>query len=143
MTGHFPFLGKGTRYGGARIAIAAFFEHHGLRLELQEKYYRWWYERAKAFVQRDPDLSAAKAVEFNRYPYGQHALHRFHLNDKMWCAALADLGDFIRETILPRMSTADLQRLEHDHETLLDALAQEAEHAPRPPAPETGYFRHV
>lgn len=143
MAGHFPFLGKGKRYGGAHTSIAAFFEHRGLGVSLQEKYYRWWYEWAKDFVQHDQDLSVAKAVEFSRYPYGQHAFHNFHLHDKMWGTALADLGDFIREVILPRMDDAALHRLEHEHDAMLDELEEEAEQLPRQPPPEVGYFRHV
>lgn len=143
MAEHFPFLGKGKRYGGAHTGIAAFFEHHGLGVTLQEKYYRWWYEWAKNFVQRDPDLSVTKAVEFNRYPYGQHAFHNFHLRDKMWGAALADLGDFIREVVLPRMDDAALHQLEREHDAMFEALEEEAEQTPRPPVPEVGHFRHV
>ncbi len=51
------------------MAIAGFFENRGLEKELQEKYYRWWYEWTKDSVAKDPDLSATKAVEFNRHPY--------------------------------------------------------------------------
>lgn len=145
MSGHFPFTSRlGIRYGQApRMAIAAFFENHGFGKELQEKYYRWWYEWAADFVAKDPDLSATKAVEFSTYPYGQHALHSFHLNDKMWAAALSDLGDFIRELILPRLDEDALRKLEEDHERMLQGLEAETQDKPRAPVPEVGYFRHV
>ncbi|MDE2089811.1 MAG: hypothetical protein KGJ12_07305 [Gammaproteobacteria bacterium] len=143
MSGHFPFLGKGVRYGGARLSIAAFFEKHNFRLELQEKYYRWWYEWTKNFVMNDKDLSVTKGREFNHYPYGQHAEHSFHLNQKKWCTAMADLGDLIRDVILPKLNEQQLHQLAHDHEAMLHALEQEATSKPRPPVPEVGYFRHV
>lgn len=41
-----------------------------LRLLRQEQYYKWWYDWAKDFVVRDPDLNYAKGVEFAHYPYG-------------------------------------------------------------------------
>jgi len=145
MSGHFPFASRlGVRYGQApRMAIAGFFENRGLGKELQEKYYRWWYEWAKDFVAKDPDLNATKAVEFDRYPYGQHALHSFHLKEKMWAMAMSDLGDFIRELVLPKLDEAALQRLEQEHERMLHELEGEAKEKPRPPTPEVGYFRHI
>jgi hypothetical protein len=138
MAGHFPFLGK-----GGRIDTAAFFESHGLGLELQERYYRWWYDWTKRFVESDPDLSFTKAVEFQEFPYGQHALHSFHLNDKMWAVAMADLGDFLREVVLPRLDGTAVRRLEQAHQKLIEELEQAAQAMPRPPAPEVGYFRHT
>ncbi len=145
MSGHIPFVAlRGVRYGQApRMTMAAFFESRGFGTELQERYYRWWYEWARDFVARDPDLSAAKAVEFNSYPMGQHALHSFHLNDKMWAAAMSDLGDFIRELILPRLDDAARHKLEEAHAQMLHELEAEAAKTPRPPVPDVGYFRHV
>ncbi|HQU14812.1 MAG: hypothetical protein B7Z66_03725 [Chromatiales bacterium 21-64-14] len=145
MSGHFPFAAKrGIRYGQApRMAIAAFFEHHGFNTDLQEKYYKWWYDWARNAVAGDPDLNATKGVEFTGYPYGQHALHSFHLNDKMWAAALSDLGDFIRDLILPKLDEKALHALESQHDAMLHTLAQEATQKPRTPPPEVGYFRHV
>jgi len=143
MSGHFPFQGKGVRYGGARLTISAFFEHHGFGLPLQEKYYKWWYDWAKNFVQNDPDLSYTKAVAFNHYPYGQHAMHSFHLNKKLWAMALADLGDLIRDNILPKLSEEELHKLEKDHEEAVHALEKEAGTGDREEIPEVGYFRHT
>lgn len=145
MSGHFPFASRlGIRYGQApRMAMAAFFETRGFGTELQERYYRWWYEWARDFVAKDPDLSATKAVEFGSYPMGQHALHSFHLNDKMWAAAMSDLGDFIRELILPRLDDAARRKLEEAHAQMLHELEAEAAKTPRPPVPDVGYFRHV
>ena len=143
MAGHYPFTGRGTRYGGARMTIAAFFEQHGLNLELQEKYYKWWFEWAKNFVNNDSDLKASKGVAFNHYPMGQHSHHSFHLNDKQWCNIMADLGDLIRDIIMPKMSDAALKQLEHDHHAALEKLEAEAKDNTREPSPDIGYFRHM
>ncbi|MGA7800165.1 MAG: hypothetical protein WCC36_05090 [Gammaproteobacteria bacterium] len=143
MSGHFPFLGKGVRYGGARLTISAFFEHHGFGLPTQEKYYKWWYDWAKNFVQNDPDLSYTKAVEFSHYPYGQHAHHSFHLNKKLWAITLADLGDLIRDNILPKLSEEQFHQLEADHDKVVHELEKEAETAAELEIPEVGYFRHT
>lgn len=144
MAGHFPFEGKrGKRYGHSRLGYTAFFEAHGLSLELQEKYYKWWYEWAKNFVQKDPDLSVTKAVEFQSYPYGQHSHHSFHLNEKQWATILSDLGDLLRDTILPKLSEDDYKKLVADHDKMLKALEKEAEQHPKEPVPDVGYFRHT
>lgn len=143
MAGHFPFTGKGMRYGMARMAVTAFFENHGLNLELQEKYYKWWYDWAKKFVDNDPDLKAAKGVAFTHYPYGQHSHHSFHLVDKHWATTMTDLGDFIRDSIFPKLSAEQMKKLEEDHHKLVHDLEKEAESNPRKPAPDVGYFRHV
>lgn len=143
MAGHFPFMGKGMRYGMARLALTAFYEKHGLSLELQEKYYKWWFDWAKRFVANDTDLSATKSVAFAHYPYGQHSLHSFHLNDKMWASVMTDLGDLLRDTIFPKLDHAAMEKLEHDHEHLIEELAAEAKKNPRKPSPDVGYFRHV
>lgn len=138
MAQHFPFMGRANRVG-----IFGFFEAHGLGLELQERYYRWWYEWAKMFVARDPDLRAAKGVEFERYPYGQHADHSFHLHGYRWATALLDLGEFIRDSILPKLDGAALQRLEAEHEHMLEQLHAEREQKPRPAPPDIGRYRHT
>jgi len=143
MAGHFPFLGKGMRYGMARLPVTAFFEHHGLNLELQEKYYKWWYDWTKNFVMKDFDLQATKSVGFAHYPYGQHSLHSFHLNDKMWASIMIDLGDLIRDTILPKLSADELHKLEHEHHEMVHHLEEEAKGNPRKPSPDIGYFRHM
>ncbi len=145
MAGHFPFAhSRGTRYGRApRMAINGFFENHGLSGELQERYYKWWYDWAKAFVENDPDLSVTKGVAFNSYPLGQHAHHGFHLNEKYWSEAMADLGAFIRDLIFPKMSAEALHELETQHEAMLEALKAETDQSPRTPAPDVGYFRHT
>ncbi|NIR60932.1 MAG: hypothetical protein GWO02_16185 [Gammaproteobacteria bacterium] len=145
MAGHFPFAGKrGIRYGlSPRMSITAFFESHRFGLELQEKYYRWWYDWAQERVRNDPDLAAAKGTSFNGFPYGQHAEHGFHLNEKQWAAAMADLGDLIRDSILPKLSDQQLRELEARHGKLVEQLEREADEHPRRPAPEIGYFKHV
>lgn len=143
MAGHYPFMGRGVRYGGARMTITAFFEQHGFNLELQEKYYKWWYDWAKAFVENDPGLKAAKGVAFNSYPYGQHAHHAFHLVDKMWATTMADLGDLIRDSIMPKMDDAALHKLEEDHKAAVHKLEEEAKTNPREPAPDVGLYRHM
>jgi len=145
MAGHFPFAGKrGTRYGLApRGTLAAFFENHGFNNDLQEKYYRWWYEFAKEFVARDSDLSATVGVRFEAYPMGTHARHSFHLNDKFWAVAMDELGSFISNLILPKLDTEAMHGLEHDHAAMLAELRSEAEANPRKPAPDVGLFRHV
>ncbi len=143
MAGHFPFLGKGVRYGGARLSIAAFFETHGLNQELQEKYYKWWYDWAKHFVEQDEGLKAAKGIAFQHYPYGQHAHRSFHLNDKIWAVHLADLGDLIRDSLLPKLDNKAMKELEQAHAKMLHELEQQAQENPREPAPDVGYFRHI
>jgi hypothetical protein len=137
MSGHFPFCGKGERMG-----MAAFFSSRRYDLVLQERYYRWWYEWAKAFVAGDEDLRLAYGTRFAHFPYGQHARHSFHLNDKMWAAAMADLGAVICRVMLPKLDEAAVQALQTQYGALLaelDRLAQESPHA----VPEVGYFRHT
>ncbi len=145
MAGHFPFVGtRGVRYGLApRMTIAAFFEDHHMNEALQERYYRWWYDQAKHFVEQDSDLRAFVGSTLESYPYGQHAAHGFHLNGKAWATTLSDLGDLIRDAILPRLDPATLDKLEADHGALLAELAAAAEDAPPPAPPDVGYFRHV
>jgi len=143
MAGHYPFTGRGVRYGGARMTIAAFFEQHGLNMELQEAYYKWWFEWAKKQVANDAGLQAAKGVAFNHYPMGQHSHHSFHLNEKQWCNILAELGDFIRDAIFPTMDATASKQLEDEHHHMLDKLKADAKENAREPAPEVGYFRHM
>lgn len=143
MSGHFPFLGKGMRYGAARLTINAFFERHGFGLASQEKYYKWWYDWTKNFVQHDPDLSCTKAVEFSHYPYGQHAGHSFHLNKKLWAATMADLGDMIRDNVLPKLNAEQRRQLEADHDKLVQELESQAEGNAELEIAEVGYFRHT
>ena len=145
MAGHFPFAGKrGTRYGLApRGTLAAFFENNGFNNELQEKYYRWWYDYAKNFVMQDSDLSATMSVPFTHYPMGTHAKHSFHLNDKYWPVTMDELGSFIANVIFPKLSTDAMHQLEEQHHSMLDSLRAEAKDNPRTPAPDVGLFRHV
>ena len=77
MAGHFPFAGtRGVRYGLApRMAIAAFFEDHRMNDALQERYYRWWYDRAKHYVEQDSDLRSFVGSTLESYPFCQHAAH--------------------------------------------------------------------
>lgn len=144
MSGHFPFAGRlGIRYGLApRMSISAFYEQCGFNLELQEKYYKWWYDWAKNFVLNNEDLNLAKGVGFNHYPYGQHAHESFHLNDRKWASNLVDLGDLIRDLIFPKLSEQAMKELEDSHHYFLDELKKEAEGNPAG-VPEVGYFRHV
>lgn len=138
MAGHYPFSGKANR-----VSAFAFYERYGLGLELQEKYYKWWYDWAKNFVMQDPDLKVTKAADFNHFPYGQHAHHDFHLHKYQWCTTIIDLGKFIEGTIMPKLSEDALHKLEDDHHHMLEALQKEAQQTPRAAAPEIGYFRHV
>lgn len=138
MTIHFPFSGRADR-----VSVYAFFERHGLSFPLQEKYYRWWYDWAKQQVTSDPDLKAVKGPDFERFPYGQHAFHDFHLHQYGWATSLVDLGGFINGTLLPRLSSDELHRLEEEHAAFLAELKREASAAPRPPAPEVGRYRHT
>lgn len=138
MSGHFPFTGKANR-----VSIFGFFEGHGLSLELQEQYYRWWYDWARQFVLQDPDLRAAKGTEFEVFPYGQHAHESFHLHDYRWATALLDLGEFIRDAILPRLDPEVVHRLEAAHQRMLDDLLVQRGRTPRPAPPDIGRYRHT
>ncbi len=138
MAGHFPFSGN-----AGRASVAAFFEKEGYPEALQEKYYKWWYDWAKQTVEADAHLKVTKAHEFKEYPFGQHAHRNFHLNDKAWAVALADLGEFIKGVVFPRLSEDDRHKLEESHEKFVAELAKEAEANPKEPAPDIGYFRHT
>ena len=143
MAGHLPFLGRGLRYGNARNVYEAFFEAHGLNEELQEKYYKWWYDWARDFVLNDPDLKVTKGILFNDYPLGHHPHHDFHLKNKRWALYMVDLGDLLRDVIWPKLNDETRKKLEKAHEEFLHELEAEAKANPRPPAPEVGYFRHT
>ncbi|MHB1515118.1 MAG: hypothetical protein ACYCVY_05295 [Acidiferrobacteraceae bacterium] len=138
MSGHYPFSGKTNR-----LAVFAFFEKNQMSLALQERYYRWWHEWAKAFVINDPDLRASKAVEFAHFPYGQHAHGSFHLHDYQWSTPLVDLGMFVETTILPKLSDKAQHELEEAHAKMLATLLSERDQEPRPEPPEVGRYRHV
>lgn len=138
MAGHFPFSGN-----GGRGAITAYYERHGLNDELQEKYYKWWYDQAKTMVDQDSELSQTKGLDFIEYPYGQHAHRSFHLKGKQWAVCLNDLGAFIKAVLLPKLDQNALHKLEEEHHTLMTALGQEATDKPREPVPDIGYFRHT
>lgn len=138
MSGHYPFGGKANR-----ISAFAFFEKHNLSLDLQERYYRWWYDFAKKAVENDADLKVTRAVDFSHYPFGQHAEGNFHLHGYKWATALADLGAFISNTLFPKFSHDALHTIEHDHEEMLKALEGEKEKSPRTAPPEVGRYRHV
>jgi hypothetical protein len=138
MAGHYPFSGNTNR-----VSVFAFYDRHGLGLELQEKYYKWWFDWAKNFVLADADLKFAKGAEFSHFPYGQHAHHDFHLNQYQWCTTMIDLGQFIKGVIMPKMSADQLHKLEEDHRHMLDELKKEAAVTPKKPSPEIGYFRHT
>lgn len=145
MAGHFPFgMKRGSRYGLApRSTLAAFFEKEGFGNTLQEKYYKWWYDWAKDFVSKDPDLSVTVGVRFNNYPMGQHSEHSFHLNDKYWAVAMDELGSFISNLIFPKLSEQAMHELQQAHQELLEQLREETKVHPREPAPDVGLFRHV
>jgi hypothetical protein len=138
MAGHYPFSGRANRVG-----VFAFFEKNALGLDLQEKYYKWWYDWAKAFVAKDPDLSVTKAPLFNHYPIGQHAHNNFHLHDYVWATPMLELGEFVRDIVMPRMSEDALHKLEHDHHKMLDKLLAERTTSPRTAPPDVGRYRHV
>ena len=138
MAGHYPFTGNSNR-----VSVFAFYEKNGLGLELQAKYYQWWFDWAKDFVLNDPGLKAAKAPEFARFPYGQHADHDFHLHKYQWCTTLIDLGQFISNVIFPKMSETELHKLEENHHHMLEELRKEAVEKPREAIPDIGYFRHT
>lgn len=138
MAGHYPFSGNTNR-----VSVYAFFERHGLNEALQEKYYKWWFDWAKDRVLNDPDLKISKGIEFASYPYGQHAHHDFHLNRYVWCTHTIDLGKFIEGVIFPKLSPAQLEQLEHDHQQLLSELRTEAQSHPREAPPEIGRYRHT
>jgi len=138
MSGHYPFSGNANR-----VSIFAFYEKHGIGLELQEKYYKWWYDWAKNFVLSNPDLNAAKAPDFAHFPYGQHAHRDFHLHKYQWSTALIDLGQFIENVILPKISEEQLHQLEEAHHRMLEDLRKESAQKPREVNPEIGYFRHT
>ncbi len=134
---HFPFSGNTSR-----VSIFFFFERHKLSPALQEQYYKWWHDWAKARVGSDPGLKAAKGNEFAHFPYGQHAHADFHLRQGLWATALADLGEFIKGTLLPRLDESTLHKLETDHHAMLRELAGQAQQNPRAAPPEIGWFRH-
>jgi len=138
MAGHFPFSGN-----GGRASTTAFYERYGFNDELQETYYKWWYDWAKDFVTKDAELSVTKALEFAHYPFGQHAHRSFHLNDKHWAVCLTDLGEFIKGAVMPKMTHDELHELEDAHHQLVDKLKQEAAAKPREAVPDVGYFRHT
>jgi len=145
MSGHFPFSGtRGTRYGLApRMAISAFFEKHQFNYVLQEEYYKWWYEWAKAFVEKDADLKATVIHQFNHYPMGQHSEHSFHLNHRYWASCMDDLGAFIRNTLFPKLDDKSMHKLEADHDKLVKKLKSQVKDSGFEPAPDVGHFRHV
>ena len=138
MSGHFPFSGNTNR-----VSVFGFYERYNLNSAMQEKYYKWWYDWAKNLVMADADLKAVKGTEFTHYPFGQHSHVDFHLRQGAWTTALIDLGDFIKGTILPKLSDAQMHKLDEDHHHMLHALEQEAKATPRPPQPELGWFRHT
>ena len=138
MSGHYPFGGKANR-----VTAFAFFEKNQLSLELQERYYRWWYDFAKTAVENDPDLKATRLVDFQHYPFGQHAETNFHLHGYKWATALADLGAFIANVIFPKLSEDASHKLAHDHDAMMKALLAERAKAPREAAPDVGRYRHV
>jgi len=145
MAGHFPFAGKrGTRYGLApRSAMAAFFEAQDMSEAVQEQYYKWWYDWAKDFTEKDPDLSFTMIRRFDSYPMGQHAHHAFHLNGKYWPSCMDELGSYIANTILPKLDGDAMHKLEDAHAKLLKDLDAEKTSNPREPAPDVGLFRHI
>lgn len=138
MSGHFPFSGRANR-----VSVYAFFEKNQLSLDLQERYYRWWYDFARTFVDQDSDLRVTRAVDFQHFPFGQHAEANFHLHDYQWATALLDLGEFITGVIIPKMSPEAQHQLARDHETMLKGLLAERGKMPRPAPPEIGRYRHV
>jgi hypothetical protein len=144
MSGHFPFSSsQGTRYGLApRMSISAFFEKNQFNMELQEAYYKWWYDWAKAFVDQDADLKATMGLRFNHYPMGQHSEHAFHLNGKYWASCMDDLGGFIRNLIIPKLDHDAEHALTEEHEKLVHDLKAKATESYEP-VPDVGHFRHV
>ncbi|RMD69776.1 MAG: hypothetical protein D6819_06035 [Gammaproteobacteria bacterium] len=142
MSIHLPFCGKTGRVMG-RMDVFAFFDAHHFSPELQERYYRWWYEWAKKKVMEDPDLRAAYAPLFNRYPFGQHALHSFHLKKEyIWAVAMEDLGALICQVILPKLDEQEKEALMQAYRKMLEALDEEARSHPHE-LPELGYLRHI
>ena len=137
MAVHFPFSGNASR-----VSIFFFYERHKLGPALQERYYQWWYDWARSMVMSDPGLKAAKGQEFSRFPYGQHSQADFHLRQGLWATALADLGDFIKGSLLPRLDPGALHKLEADHQAMLEALSADEAPSARPAPPEIGWFRH-
>ncbi|HUW99034.1 MAG TPA: hypothetical protein VMV40_09400 [Acidiferrobacter sp.] len=138
MSGHYPFGGKANR-----VSAYAFFEKEGLSLDLQERYYKWWYDLAKNFVAQDPDLKVTRAVDFNHYPFGQHAGGNVRLHDYQWATALADLGAFVVNAVFPKLSSEALHKVEHDYAAMMKDLEGERDKAPRPAAPDVGRYRHI
>jgi hypothetical protein len=138
MAGHFPFSGNNNRVG-----VFAFYERYGLNPQMQERYYKWWYDWAKNHVMSDADLKWAKGLEFSHYPYGQHSHHDFHLRQGQWATCLIDLGGFIKGSILPRLSDAEMHALDDAHHHMLHDLEVEAQSTnPRKAQPDIGWFRH-
>lgn len=138
MSGHYPFSGKANR-----VSVFAFFEKHNFSLALQEQYYKWWYDWAKAFVMNDADLKVTKAYMFAEYPAGQHAHDNFHLHDYAWSNLLLELGEFVKNTILPKLNDAQTQQLEKDHHDLIERLRAQRETQPREAPPAVGRYRHT
>ena len=138
MSGHFPFSGNTNR-----VSVFGFYERYNLNPAMQEKYYKWWYDWAKNFVMNDDDLKAVKGVEFSHYPFGHHSAVDFHLRQGAWTTALVDLGDFIKGTLMGKLNDEQMHKLDEDHHHMLHALETEAQNAPRPSAPEIGWFRHT
>lgn len=145
MAGHFPFGQKrGSRYGLApRGTLAAFFEKEGLNHNLQEQYYKWWYDWAKNFVENDADLKATVGLRFNHYPMGQHSEVAFHLNDKYWPMNMDELGSFIANLIFPKLDDKAMHDVTDAHGKKLADLREAAKADPREDAPDVGLFRHV
>jgi len=137
MAGHFPFSGNTNR-----VSVFAFYERYGLNQQLQEKYYKWWYDWAKKQVLANSHLSASKGFEFSHFPYGSHSHHDFHLRQGQWTTCLVDLGAFIKGTLMPKLSDEQLHHLEDEHHHFLHHLEEEAKQAPREAQPELGWFRH-
>lgn len=143
MAGHYPFGAKrGSRYGLApRGTLTAFFEKEGLNKDLQEEYYKFWYDFAKGFVENDADLSATVGVRFSDYPMGTHAHKSFHLNDKQWAMCMDELGSFISNLIFTKMDDDAKHKLEDEHKALLDGMRSKSDAIGE--IDSVGLFRHV
>jgi hypothetical protein len=133
-----PFAHPADRNG-----LHSFFEHHGYDAELQERYYRFWYDFVRSRMESDTGLRKAHGPTFDRYPHGMHAAHNFHLHGHQWTTQVADIGNFVRNTVYPTMTDQEKADLAQSHADLVKQLDGEAEQRGHEESDDIPVFRHT
>lgn len=126
-----------------RNGLHSFFEYHDLDKEQQERYYRFWYDFVKERMEADTGLKKAHGTEFERYPHGMHASENFHLHGHQWTTQVADIGNFVRNTLYPTMTDEEKADLARRHEELVQELSQAAEQRGHVETDDIPAFRHT